>query len=144
MPRRKKQARELTKDEAMKKMFPKKVRDEAYKIAHEKDDKGKPASLPLGSQVGCLPHVAYRDGTGRDGAHPVAESLGATPFSLTHYPLNNSRMVAAAASHSTMDAMRGRSVIRRSSGLSPRSLACTRKMYLNRPYTTKGMVSIIA
>ncbi len=44
MPRRKKQARELTKDEAMKKMFPKKVRDEAYKIAHEKDDKGKPAS----------------------------------------------------------------------------------------------------
>jgi hypothetical protein len=41
MPRRKKQARELTKDEAMKKLFPKKVRDELSRIAHEKDDKGK-------------------------------------------------------------------------------------------------------
>ena len=44
MPRRKKKARELTKDEAMKRVFPKKVRDEAYRIAHEKDDKGKQAS----------------------------------------------------------------------------------------------------
>ena len=44
MPRRKKKARELTKDEAMKKMFPKKVRDEAHRIAHEKDDKGQAAS----------------------------------------------------------------------------------------------------
>jgi hypothetical protein len=39
MPRTKKQPRELTKDEAMKQLFPKKVRDEAYKIAHSKDDK---------------------------------------------------------------------------------------------------------
>ena len=44
MPRRKKKARELTKDEAMKKMFPKKVRDELHRIAHVKDDKGKQAS----------------------------------------------------------------------------------------------------
>ena len=44
MPRRKKQARELTKDEAMKKMFPKKVRDELRRVAHEKDDKRGKAS----------------------------------------------------------------------------------------------------
>ena len=39
MPRRKKKATELTKDEAMKKLFPKTVRDEAYRIAHQKDGK---------------------------------------------------------------------------------------------------------
>ena len=39
MPRRKKKARDLTKDEAMKTLFPKKVRDEAYRTAHDKDDK---------------------------------------------------------------------------------------------------------
>jgi len=44
MPRRKKKARELTKDEAMKRMFPKPLRDAAYKVAHEKDDKGARAS----------------------------------------------------------------------------------------------------
>ena len=44
MPRRKKTARELTKDEAMKKLFRKPLRDELYRIAHEKDVKGKAAS----------------------------------------------------------------------------------------------------
>ena len=44
MPRRKKKARELTKDEAMQKLFPKKVRDELHRVAHEKDNKGKKAS----------------------------------------------------------------------------------------------------
>ena len=39
MPRRKKKAVELTKDEAMKKVFRKPLRDELYRIAHEKDDK---------------------------------------------------------------------------------------------------------
>ena len=39
MPRRKKSARELTKDEAMKKLFPKKARDELERVAHEKDKK---------------------------------------------------------------------------------------------------------
>lgn len=33
MPRRKKKARELTDDDVMKKLFPKKVRDEAKKTA---------------------------------------------------------------------------------------------------------------
>jgi len=37
MPRRKKKARELAKDEAMKKLFRKPLRDELYRIAHEKD-----------------------------------------------------------------------------------------------------------
>lgn len=41
MPRKKKQARDLTKDEAMKKLFPKKVREELERVAHEKDDKAK-------------------------------------------------------------------------------------------------------
>ena len=40
MPRRKKKPVELTKDEAMKKLFPKKVRDKLHEIAHEKDRKG--------------------------------------------------------------------------------------------------------
>ncbi len=44
MPRRKKKARELTKDEAMKKLFRKPLRDELYRIAHEKDDKRKKPS----------------------------------------------------------------------------------------------------
>ena len=35
MPRRKKKARELTDQEAMKKLFPKKVRDSAKKTAQE-------------------------------------------------------------------------------------------------------------
>ena len=43
MPRRKKKATELTKDEAMKKLFPKKVRDKLAEVAHEKDRKGKDA-----------------------------------------------------------------------------------------------------
>ena len=41
MPRPKKKARDLTKDEAMKKLFPKKARDALREIAHEKDDKAK-------------------------------------------------------------------------------------------------------
>ena len=41
MPRRKKKPVELTKDEAMKKLFPKQVRDELHRIAHEKDRKAK-------------------------------------------------------------------------------------------------------
>ena len=36
MPRAKKPA-EWTKDEAMKKLFPKKVREELHRVAHEKD-----------------------------------------------------------------------------------------------------------
>ena len=44
MPRRKKKAIELTKDEAMKRLFPKPIRDAAYKVAHENDKKGKRAS----------------------------------------------------------------------------------------------------
>ncbi len=44
MPRRKKKARELTKDEAMKKLFRKPLRDELHRVAHEKDKKDKQAS----------------------------------------------------------------------------------------------------
>ena len=39
MPRRKKSARELTVDEAMRKMFPKKVREEAKKTALDSQKK---------------------------------------------------------------------------------------------------------
>ena len=39
MPRRKKKAPEMTTDEAMKKMFPKRVRDEAKKAALESQKK---------------------------------------------------------------------------------------------------------
>jgi len=38
MPRRKKQPIEWTTEEAMKNLFPKAVRDELYKVAHEKDE----------------------------------------------------------------------------------------------------------
>ena len=38
MPRRKKKLQELTTEEAMKKLFPKKVRKELHRVAHEKDD----------------------------------------------------------------------------------------------------------
>lgn len=44
MPRRKKKAGELTKDEAIKQLFRKPLRDELYRIAHEKDDKPKKSS----------------------------------------------------------------------------------------------------
>jgi hypothetical protein len=37
MPRRKKAARDLTKDEAMKRLFPKEVREKLYEVAHGKD-----------------------------------------------------------------------------------------------------------
>ena len=37
MPRRKKPAEELTTDEAMKRLFPKRVIDRAKKVAHEHD-----------------------------------------------------------------------------------------------------------
>jgi len=39
LPRKPKRAIDLTTEEAMKKLFPKKVRDELKRIAHEKDDK---------------------------------------------------------------------------------------------------------
>jgi len=39
MPKKKKQDIELTTEEVMKKLFPKKVRDELKRIAHEKDKK---------------------------------------------------------------------------------------------------------
>ena len=38
MPR-KKEAKDLTTDEVMGRLFPKKVRDELQRVAHEKDDK---------------------------------------------------------------------------------------------------------
>lgn len=41
MPKKKKQDIELTKDEAMKKLFPKKLRDKLFGLAHEKDNDGK-------------------------------------------------------------------------------------------------------
>ena len=37
MPRAKKRPAEWTKDEAMKHLFPKKVREELHRVAHEKD-----------------------------------------------------------------------------------------------------------
>ncbi|NQW22492.1 MAG: hypothetical protein HQ475_03505 [SAR202 cluster bacterium] len=37
MPRAKKQPAEWTKEEAMKHLFPKKVREELHRVAHEKD-----------------------------------------------------------------------------------------------------------
>jgi len=44
MPRRKKHAYELTDEEAMKRLFPKKVRDKLKEVAHEarKNGKSKP------------------------------------------------------------------------------------------------------
>ena len=41
MPRRKKKPIEWTTEEAMKKLFPKKVRDELKKVAHKNDNKEK-------------------------------------------------------------------------------------------------------
>ncbi len=41
MPRRKKRAQELTTEEAMKRLFPKKVRDEAKQTAEKARSKGK-------------------------------------------------------------------------------------------------------
>ncbi len=38
MPRKQKKPSEWTTEEAMKELFPKKVRDELRKVAHEKDD----------------------------------------------------------------------------------------------------------
>ena len=38
MGRKKKRPTEWTTDEAMKHLFPKKVRDELYRVAHKKDD----------------------------------------------------------------------------------------------------------
>ena len=43
---RKKPAAELTKDQAMRRLFPKSVRDEAKRIAHEKDRKEQPLDTP--------------------------------------------------------------------------------------------------
>jgi hypothetical protein len=44
MPRRKKRDWELTDEEVAKKLFPKKVRDELKRIAHEKDDDQRKSS----------------------------------------------------------------------------------------------------
>lgn len=38
MPRKKKKAHELTTEETLKRLFPKKVRDELTRVAREKDD----------------------------------------------------------------------------------------------------------
>jgi hypothetical protein len=43
VPKKKKRPIDWTTDEAMKKLFPKKVRDELKRIAHEKDDKDSPS-----------------------------------------------------------------------------------------------------
>ncbi|MFQ5852925.1 MAG: hypothetical protein ACE5JU_20385 [Candidatus Binatia bacterium] len=44
MPRRKKKPIEWTTEEAMKHLFPKKVRKELHRIAHEKDENGDSGS----------------------------------------------------------------------------------------------------
>ena len=44
MPRKKIPVTELPTEEAMKKLFPKKVIDEAKKVAHEKDPPDKPST----------------------------------------------------------------------------------------------------
>ena len=49
MPKRKsrrKPASELTKEQAMRRLFPKSVGDEAKRIAHEKDRKEEPLDTP--------------------------------------------------------------------------------------------------
>ena len=43
---RRKPAIELTKDQAMRRLFPKAIRDEANRIAHEKDRKEQPLDTP--------------------------------------------------------------------------------------------------
>jgi hypothetical protein len=40
MPRKRKPPQEWTTDEAMRHLFPKKVRDELHRIAHERDEEG--------------------------------------------------------------------------------------------------------
>lgn len=42
MPRKPKKPKDLTDAEALKKLFPKKVREELYRVAHEKDDPEEP------------------------------------------------------------------------------------------------------
>ncbi len=44
MPRRKKKPAEWTTEEAMKHLFPKQVREELHRVAHEKDDSDSSAS----------------------------------------------------------------------------------------------------
>lgn len=44
MPRGKKAARDLTKDEVMKRLFPKEVRDKLREAAHQKDKNAEIAS----------------------------------------------------------------------------------------------------
>lgn len=44
MPEREKKDIELTKDEAIKKLFPKIIRDKLHEIAHEKDKKESESS----------------------------------------------------------------------------------------------------
>ena len=41
MPKNKKRPQDMTTEELAKKVFPKKVREELKRIAHEKDDKGE-------------------------------------------------------------------------------------------------------
>jgi hypothetical protein len=44
MPRKKKPPSDLTTDEAMKRLFPKKVVEKAKEVAHEHDPKPKPSA----------------------------------------------------------------------------------------------------
>lgn len=50
MPRRKKKPTDWTTEEAMKKLFPKKVREELHRVAHEKDDTGRDSASDSSSQ----------------------------------------------------------------------------------------------
>jgi len=50
MPRRKKHPSEWTTEEAMKRLFPKKVREELHRVAHEKDDSDENSAVSARSQ----------------------------------------------------------------------------------------------
>ena len=50
MPRKKKKPSEWTTEEAMKKLFPKKVREELQRVAHEKDEPSEKSNPERPSQ----------------------------------------------------------------------------------------------
>jgi len=50
MPRKKKKPTEWTTEEAMKHLFPKKVREELHRIAHQKDEPDEKTDKPQPSQ----------------------------------------------------------------------------------------------
>jgi len=50
MPRRKKKPTDWATEEAMKHLFPKKVREELHKVAHEKDASGSQSASDSSSQ----------------------------------------------------------------------------------------------